>query len=145
MPGKHGGWRGKPGSLAALDPARARAAAPNCARPGCGQPKTCGSAYCRLHGGWRGAKSKPSPFRVALRAARRALKAAQREGRITPELQAQAVWWASHGKHAIHRVALLAAWESRDTDPAAWPRAVRIAEEYIAARRSVEFPSTDGS
>lgn len=90
-----------------------------CARDACRQPATKRSRFCRLHGGAGGIASKPSPRRIAIRAARRELAHAN----VPLALERQEIWQAhQRGCDAPVRVALLHAWLS--PDPNAWALAV---------------------
>lgn len=129
-----GGWRGKLGSIRALQQQgnRGWSHVPQCCREGCRQPAVSGCRACKAHGGGSLVK-RLTPRRKAIRAARAIINRARREGRIPPGLAAHALWAAAqHMRYVHHRPMMLAAWGS--TDPAAWPRAVAALEAEMLAR-----------
>ena len=137
---RRGGWRGSPGSLAALDRHRPTGWQPCQLCAGrrrqdgaqCGQPAVPPSRYCRRHGG-RLPFERLTALGKAVRLARAVIRRARRDGRIPRELAAHPAWMACQARRRLapHQPVLLAAWCSPDAS--AWPAALATLETMEAA------------
>lgn len=127
-----GGWRGKPGSILALQLRgnRGWSHCPQCSRPGCTLPAVYGVARCMMHGGAASVR-KVTPLRKQIRAARAAVRSAVADGLVPEELRTHPTYVTCHHKLFVHyRPLLIAAWHS--PDPGAWGRELAKAEAALA-------------
>jgi hypothetical protein len=96
-------------------------------RPKCvkchGQARIKGSLFCRLHGGAR-AITKPTAKALRVRAARKVIDYARRDGRVPYALEAHPAWIRCGVRSLCEwRPEMLAAWHS--PDPWAWPNIIQ--------------------
>jgi hypothetical protein len=130
-PGQNGGWQGHPNSIATLHKYRVSLASPalrRCVR--CRQVAMRGRAVCRVHDTQR----KPD---TPGRRARRVLAQMGRRGLLPVELATMAGWrdteslpWDTRERL---RLALVLAWDRRDSEPLAWHKVWRAALEAVRA------------
>lgn len=121
-----GGWKGSPNSIAALMRSQVPIAlSPKCRR--CGQLALRGKDLCRMHEGGRQSPSSAG----AGRSERRILIRLERIGLLPLDLLALPLWRGLMGlptaQRAPLRLALVLAWDKRQTAPLHWAQVQRKA------------------
>jgi hypothetical protein len=124
-----GGWRGQPGSIAALLKHRVPFGSPRfrrCVR--CDQVAVRGLATCWRHSGQR---QRDTPGRVA----GRVLEGLERRGLLPAELMAMSGWRdlavLPRDTREPLALALVLAWDTRDSEPLEWAKAWRAARGAV--------------